>query len=79
MVSTGVYGFVRHPMYLGGMLMAAGGSLLTGSLAALAVAAAMSFLLAVRAVGEEALLARQLPGDVDYRRRVRYRLIPDVW
>lgn len=79
MVSTGVYGIVRHPMYLGGMLMAVGGSLLTGSLAALAVAVAMSLLLGVRAVEEEKLLVRELSGYDEYRRRVRYRLIPYVW
>jgi protein-S-isoprenylcysteine O-methyltransferase Ste14 len=78
-ISTGVYGIVRHPMYLGGMLMATGGSLLTGSLAALAAAVAMSLLLAGRAVEEERLLARELPGYEEYRRRVRSRLIPYVW
>lgn len=78
-VSTGVYGIVRHPMYLGGMLMAVGGSLLTGSLAALTVAVAMSLLLAGRAVEEERLLGRELPGYEEYRRRVRSRLIPYVW
>ena len=79
MVSTGVYGVVRRPMYLGGMLMAVGGSLLTGSLAALAVAVAMSLLLGVRAVEEDKLLVRELSGYDEYRRRVRYRLIPYVW
>ena len=78
-VSTGVYGFVRHPMYLGAMLMSAGGSLLSGSLAALVVAAGMSLVLALRILEEEKLLARELPGYEEYRRRVRYRLIPYVW
>ena len=78
-VSTGVYGWVRHPMYLGATLMFVGGSLVTGAASALAVGLALSLLLAVRSLDEEALLTRELPGYDDYRRRVRYRLIPFVW
>jgi protein-S-isoprenylcysteine O-methyltransferase Ste14 len=78
-VSTGVYGFVRHPMYLGAILMLVGGPLLVGALTALAAAAAMAALLAVRIGDEEKLLVRELDGYDDYRRRVRYRLLPFVW
>ena len=78
-ISTGVYGVVRHPMYLGATLMSVGAPLLTGSLVALAVGVAMSLLLAGRAVEEERLLSRELPGYEEYRRRVRSRLIPGVW
>ena len=78
-VSTGVYGWVRHPMYLGAILMFVGGPLVTGAASALAVGVALSPLLAVRAVREETLLARELSGYDDYRRRVRYRLLPFVW
>jgi protein-S-isoprenylcysteine O-methyltransferase Ste14 len=78
-VSTGVYGFVRHPMYLGAITMFVGGPLLLGSLAGLAVGAALSVLLAGRIVGEERLLVRDLEGYEAYRERVRYRLLPHVW
>ena len=78
-VSTGVYGFVRHPMYLGASLMFVGGSLLTGAATALALAIALVALLAVRITVEEKLLARELEGYDEYRRRVRYRLLPLVW
>lgn len=78
-VSTGVYGWVRHPMYLGAILMFVGGPLLTGALSALGVGVALSLLLAVRAVREEKLLMQELSGYDDYRRRVRYRLLPFVW
>ena len=46
LLSAGVYGLVRHPMYLGALLMCVGAPLLTGSLVALAVGVAMSLLLA---------------------------------
>jgi protein-S-isoprenylcysteine O-methyltransferase Ste14 len=78
-VSTGVYGFVRHPMYLGAVLMFAGAPLLLGSATALAIAAMMTLLLAVRIVGEERVLAGELEGYEEYRKRVRYRLLPPVW
>jgi protein-S-isoprenylcysteine O-methyltransferase Ste14 len=78
-ISTGVYAWVRHPMYLGATLMFVGGSLVTGAASALAVGLALSLLLAVRSLDEEALLTRELAGYDEYRRRVRYRLIPFVW
>jgi protein-S-isoprenylcysteine O-methyltransferase Ste14 len=78
-VTTGVYGWVRHPMYLGATLMFVGGPLVAGSLSALVVGLALVLLLAVRSLDEEALLTRELTGYEEYRRRVPYRLIPFVW
>jgi protein-S-isoprenylcysteine O-methyltransferase Ste14 len=78
-VSTGVYGLVRHPMYLGAVLMFLGAPLLLGSVVGLAAGAALSLVLVARIVGEERLLSAQLEGYAAYRRRVRYRLVPLVW
>jgi protein-S-isoprenylcysteine O-methyltransferase Ste14 len=78
-VRTGVYGFVRHPMYLGAALMFFGAPLLLASCIGLALAAAMLLLLVTRIVGEERLLVRSLEGYAEYRRKVRYRLVPFVW
>jgi protein-S-isoprenylcysteine O-methyltransferase Ste14 len=78
-VSTGVYGFVRHPMYLGAILMFVGAPLLLGSAIGLAWAAVMTGLLAFRIVGEERVLTGELEGYAEYRRRVRFRLLPFVW
>jgi protein-S-isoprenylcysteine O-methyltransferase Ste14 len=78
-VSTGVYGFVRHPMYLGATLLFFGGPLLLGSLAGMGVALALTLLLAARIVGEERMLVDELEGYAEYRQRVRYRLVPGVW
>jgi protein-S-isoprenylcysteine O-methyltransferase Ste14 len=78
-VSTGVYGLVRHPMYLGASLMFVGGPLLLGSAWGLLLGLGLVLLLMVRIGGEEKLLARELEGYEAYRRKVRYRLVPRVW
>lgn len=78
-VSTGVYGFVRHPMYLGCMLMMYGASFLTGSLFGLLIATVGTVVLVARILGEEKMLLTELDGYDEYERKVRYRLIPHVW
>ena len=78
-VDTGVYGFVRHPMYLGGSLMFVGGPLLLGSVCGLLVGLATVRLLILRIFGEEKLLASDLEGYKEYLQKVRYRLLPHVW
>lgn len=78
-IDTGVYGFVRHPMYLGAVLMFVGGALLRGSIVGLLLGFALVLVLVLRIFGEESLLARDLDGYTAYRGKVRYRLIPHVW
>jgi protein-S-isoprenylcysteine O-methyltransferase Ste14 len=78
-VSTGVYGFVRHPMYLGGILLFLGAPLLLGSLYGLILGIFLSVLFLVRIMGEEQMLVEELEGYVDYTKKVKYRLIPYIW
>jgi protein-S-isoprenylcysteine O-methyltransferase Ste14 len=78
-VSTGVYGFVRHPMYLGGILLFVGAPLLLGSIYGWLIGVLMSVLLIARILGEEKMLVKELEGYADYRKKVRYRLIPFIW
>ncbi len=78
-IDTGVYGFVRHPMYLGASLVFFGGALLLGSISGLLLGLAMLGLLVVRIFGEEKLLARDLEGYKEYLQKVRYRWGPHVW
>jgi protein-S-isoprenylcysteine O-methyltransferase Ste14 len=78
-VSTGVYAIVRHPMYAGALLLIAATPLALGSYWGLLVALAALPALLWRLLDEERILARDLPGYVDYCRRLRYRLIPGVW
>jgi len=78
-VSTGVYGFVRHPLYLGGMLLFFGAPLLLGSLYGFIIGAYLSILFVVRIMGEEKMLLDDLEGYAAYTKKVKYRLIPYVW
>ena len=78
-VSTGVYGFVRHPMYLGGVLLFLGAPLLLGSVYGLTMGVFLSILFVARIMGEEKMLVEELEGYVDYKKKVKYRLIPYVW
>jgi protein-S-isoprenylcysteine O-methyltransferase Ste14 len=66
-------------MYLGGIFMFTGAPLLLGSLCGLFVGLALTALLMARIRGEEAMLARDLEGYVEYMQKVRYRLIPHIW
>jgi len=78
-VSTGVYGFVRHPMYLGAILMFFGAPLVLGSFYGVLVGLALTLLLMARILGEEVLLVRELEGYREYTQNVRYRLFPFLW
>lgn len=78
-ISTGVYGFVRHPLYLGCLLMLYGAPLLLGSITGLVIAVIALIGLVVRITGEEKMLGSELEGYQDYQQKVTYRLIPFVW
>jgi protein-S-isoprenylcysteine O-methyltransferase Ste14 len=78
-VSTGVYGIVRHPLYLGCLFLIVGAPLLLGSLVGLVISAIAVVILIVRILGEEKMLVNELEGYDDYKTKVKYRLIPFVW
>ena len=78
-IDTGPYALVRHPMYAAALLYIVGMPLLLGSWYGLLIVPVMIAGIAPRAVFEERLLQRDLPGYADYMTRVRYRLIPGIW
>jgi protein-S-isoprenylcysteine O-methyltransferase Ste14 len=78
-IFTGVYGFVRHPLYLGDLFLCVGAPLLMGSLYGLIIGLIGTFLIAGRIIGEERMLVNELEGYEDYKKKVRYRLIPFIW
>ena len=78
-VTTGLYGIVRHPMYSASVVMMIGMALALGSYWALLLVAAGSALLIVRILDEEKLLSQGLPGYPEYMDKVRYRLLPLAW
>lgn len=71
-ISTGVYGFVRHPLYLGCLLMMIGAPLLLGSVYALIITLIGTVLIMVRIGGEEKMLVNELEGYEEYRQKVFY-------
>ena len=78
-IDTGLYGIVRHPMYLATVLMFLAVPLVLGSLYAFFVFLPYPLVLAVRIGNEEQVLMRELPGYADYLKKVKYRMIPFVW
>jgi protein-S-isoprenylcysteine O-methyltransferase Ste14 len=77
-VSTGLYGVVRHPMYVGALTMTIGTPLALGSYWGLLVVVPSVLVFALRIVDEERTLREQLDGYAEYLDEVRYRLIPGV-
>ena len=78
-VSTGLYGVVRHPMYLATLLMFLPMPLILGSLWGVLPMVAYPVLIVIRLLDEESLLTRELEGYAEYKTKVKYRLIPFVW
>ncbi|MDF2829076.1 MAG: putative protein-S-isoprenylcysteine methyltransferase [Mycobacterium sp.] len=79
LVSTGLYGVVRHPMYLGALIMMVGMPPALDSLWGLVAVAVALPVLAARILDEEKMLRQELPGYTEYASRVRKRLVPGVW
>jgi protein-S-isoprenylcysteine O-methyltransferase Ste14 len=79
LVSTGLYGIVRHPMYVGTLIMMVGTPLALDSYWGLVVLVPGVFALAVRILDEEKMLRAELVGYGDYTEKVHYRLVPYVW
>ena len=78
-ISTGVYGIVRHPLYLGCLLMLFGAPLLLGSISGLIIGFIAFVVLVGRLIGEEKMLVTELEGYEEYKEKAPYRMIPFVW
>jgi protein-S-isoprenylcysteine O-methyltransferase Ste14 len=78
LVEEGPFAVVRHPVYSGGLLVAAGISLALSPWS-LVVTAALALVWALKARVEERFLAERYPGYDGYRDRTRYRLVPFVY
>lgn len=78
-ISTGLYGIVRHPMYAATILLFIMMPLVLGSWYAAIIFLAYPVLIVIRLSGEEKLLLKELPGYGHYREKVKYRIIPFIW
>ena len=78
-VTTGPYALVRHPMYIGALVMLVGVPPALGSLWGLLALVPMTLVLVWRLLDEEKFLASNLAGYSDYQSKVRYHLLPLIW
>ena len=78
-IDTGVYGVVRHPMYSATLLLFLAMPIILGSVFALGIFLAYPFIIAARIKHEETFLVEELEGYAEYKKKVKYRLVPFVW
>jgi len=78
-ISTGLYSIVRHPMYLGVIIMYVPTPIALGSYWGLIPMATIPLALVLRIMNEEKVLCKDLPGYKDYCQKTRYRLILYIW
>ena len=78
-ISTGLYAIVRHPMYFATLLIFLTIPFVLGSWISLAFFIWYPVIIAVRITDEEKLLEMELDGYKEYKKKVKYRLIPFVW
>ena len=78
-IDTGLYGIVRHPMYMASTLLFLSIPLVLGSWYGFVIFWVYPLLLVKRIKNEEAVLEAGLPGYREYKEKVRYRMIPFIW
>ena len=78
-VDTGLYGIVRHPMYSITIFLFLSMPLILGSLYSFMVFLIYPFIIIKRIKNEEKVLEKELKGYIEYKKRVKYRLIPFIW
>lgn len=78
-IDTGLYGVIRHPMYLATMLMFLPLPLILGSFWGLLPFALYPAVAVIRILNEEKVLREGLEGYIEYTKKVKYRLIPFIW
>ena len=78
-IDTGLYGIVRHPMYAVTVWLFLSMPVVLGSWWSLLCFLPYIPIIAVRILNEEELLTAELDGYADYKKRVKYRLIPFIW
>lgn len=78
-IDTGMYGIVRHPMYSVTLLLFLSIPLVLGSLYSFVIFLVYPFIITKRIKGEERFLVKELDGYTEYKKKVKYRLVPFIW
>jgi protein-S-isoprenylcysteine O-methyltransferase Ste14 len=78
-ITTGPYSIIRHPMYLGSLVMYLLTPIALGSWWAVPIFSLNILIFIGRILNEEKVLLRDLPGYFEYCQQRRYRLLPHIW
>jgi len=78
-IDTGLYGVIRHPMYTATIFLFLAMPVVLGSWLAFAVMLLYPVVIVARIGNEEKVLEEGLPGYMEYKKKVKYRLVPFVW
>ena len=78
-VDTGLYGIVRHPMYSITLVLFLAMPLILGSIISFVIFLIYPFIISKRIKNEEEVLEKELKGYKEYKKKVKYRLIPFIW
>lgn len=78
-ISTGLYGVVRHPMYMTTLILFLAMPLVLGSIISFFITLVYIPIISIRIKNEEEVLEKGLPGYKEYMKKVKYRVIPFVW
>ena len=78
-ISTGLYGVVRHPMYMTTLILFLAMPLILGSIISFFITLVYIPIISIRIKNEEEVLEKGLPGYKEYMKKVKYRVIPFVW
>ena len=78
-IDTGLYGIVRHPMYAVTILLFLSMPLILGSFISFIIFLVYPFIIAKRIKNEEEILEKELKGYLEYKKKVKYKMIPYIW
>lgn len=79
MIDTGLYGIVRHPMYMSTLILFSSMPIVLGSFISFIITLFYIPLIAIRIKNEEKVLETGLDGYAEYKKKVKYRVIPFIW
>ena len=79
LIDKGLYGVIRHPMYFATILLFLSMPLILGSIFSFIIFLMYIPLITIRVVNEEKVLEKELNGYLEYKKKVKYRIIPFIW
>ena len=78
-IDRGLYGIVRHPMYMATVFLFLSMPLILGSVISFVIFLVYPFIIGMRIKNEEEVLERELKGYTEYKNKVKYKMIPFIW